>query len=78
MQITTTIQRLGVIEHFSDLDVDLDDNGEEEEEGEGSAVSTTAKSGPKALSFRGEDLKSFIDWPESSYWGGFIRLKNNS
>lgn len=27
--------------------------------------------------FNEEDLKNFIEWPEYSYWNGFIKLNDN-
>lgn len=47
---------------FEDLDVDLED---EEGEEESTALSTTVKPNNNSLlSFRGEDLETFVKWPE--------------
>ncbi|KAI6225074.1 SSD domain-containing protein [Aphelenchoides fujianensis] len=32
----------------------------------------------KALSFKGDDLEAFVKWPEYSYWGGFLKLDNET
>lgn len=64
--------------YFLDLDVDLEDNGEEEE-GEETSLATTAKPNDKnSLSFSGDDLESFIKWPEYSHWIAFLRLDNET
>jgi hypothetical protein len=42
------------------------DDEEETEDGNKTAVARTA--------FRADDLPSFLDWPEYSYWKGFVKL----
>jgi hypothetical protein len=58
---------------------------EQENNGDGSrtttlpfeANSTTAVVKAKRRKFDIEELDQFLDWPEYSYWRGFIRLKQN-
>uniref|UniRef100_A0A915CR01 SSD domain-containing protein n=1 Tax=Ditylenchus dipsaci TaxID=166011 RepID=A0A915CR01_9BILA len=48
---------------------------------EPSSNQTTALAVPQATPdgvFKEEDIRNFIDWPEYSYWGGFLKLNNET
>ncbi|KAH7689537.1 Protein PTR-23 [Aphelenchoides avenae] len=49
------------------------DLGGEEEPSDEKAPATTSN---PAFIYKEEDLPTFIEWPEYSYWSGFIRLDN--
>lgn len=51
------------------------DAGAEEEPADADTPTTTPN---PASVYKEEDLPTFIEWPEYSYWAGFIRLDNST